>query len=381
MDDSQRPDVPIRMDMPGWSDTYGYYSQARLTSGTHAFLVKLDGHYNRSLAEMTMYPNNPTENEMFMLTWPDVRTLNSGFYLEDRIKMGQGSLRLSTRMVLQNSHVADALGLGSLRIFYPEMERSTLRFLKSTAVQFHKKQGAFHLHTGISFADRGPSVSEGYGFYLFNSFDAHDYIGNPDLENEKALEANMGISLKKKGFNMGITGNYFHMTDYIIGEVDTTLDVMTLGANGVKVYKNLDSAHLYNISWDMEYEPFEGFKWSGFLSYHRGADMNGRNLPFISPVAYRSNIQFTQGKFSGFLSMDGAGQQNDFSPEFGEDKTKAYTVFSLSLGRTFTIEDDAIYVKLGVENMFDKYYSTYTDWKNIPRMGRNFFITASYAIN
>ena len=30
MDDSNRPNVPIRMDMPGWSDTYGFYSKATL---------------------------------------------------------------------------------------------------------------------------------------------------------------------------------------------------------------------------------------------------------------------------------------------------------------------------------------------------------------
>ena len=28
MDDTKRPDVPIRMDMPGWSDTFGFYSKA-----------------------------------------------------------------------------------------------------------------------------------------------------------------------------------------------------------------------------------------------------------------------------------------------------------------------------------------------------------------
>src|SRR5690606_8789274 len=33
MDDTERPDVPMHMDMPGWSDTYGYYSQAGLKVG------------------------------------------------------------------------------------------------------------------------------------------------------------------------------------------------------------------------------------------------------------------------------------------------------------------------------------------------------------
>ncbi|WP_424492378.1 TonB-dependent receptor plug domain-containing protein, partial [Salinimicrobium sp. GXAS 041] len=35
MDDSKRPDVPIRMDMPGWSDTYGFYSKASGTFQNH----------------------------------------------------------------------------------------------------------------------------------------------------------------------------------------------------------------------------------------------------------------------------------------------------------------------------------------------------------
>lgn len=79
--------------------------------------------------------------------------------------------------------------------------------------------------------------------------------------------------------------------------------------------------------------------------------------------------------------MRGAADQVNFNPEFGEDRTNAYTVFSLSLGKTFTLNNDAIYVKAGVENIFDEFYSTYTDWNNIPRMGRNIFATVSYAIN
>ena len=35
-------------------------------------------------------------------------------------------------------------------------------------------------------------------------------------------------------------------------------------------------------------------------------------------------------------------------------------------------------VKLGVENIFDINYTTYSDWNNIPRMGRNLFINLSY---
>jgi iron complex outermembrane receptor protein len=62
MDDTKRPFVPVHMDMPGWSKTYGYYSKIAAIKGNHHFLVNLNSFYNKSLAEMTMYPEDPNEN-------------------------------------------------------------------------------------------------------------------------------------------------------------------------------------------------------------------------------------------------------------------------------------------------------------------------------
>ena len=135
------------------------------------------------------------------------------------------------------------------------------------------------------------------------------------------------------------------------------------------------------MSCDVEYKFTQKLTWSGVASYHRGTDQAGRNLPFISPFSYGSNLSYTHNTFSGALTMRGAGRQVNFNPEFGEDETDAYTVFSLTLGNQFSFNQDKMYVKLGIENILDENYSTYTDWKNIPRMGRNIFATVSYAIN
>ena len=381
MDDTKRPDVPIHMDMPGWSDTYGFFSEVRSHIKKHSFLFKLDGYYNKSLAEMTMYPNDPEELPMFMLTWPDVRTVNVGFYVEDEIELKGSTLKVATRLALQNQDVVDEFGLNSLRIFYPEMQKSKTRFLKSISGQWHKMWMPWHLNVGLSYGDRAPSVSEGYGFYLFNSFDNHDYIGDPELANEKSMEANAKISWKKEKFKLSAEANFFHIPDYIIGEVDPNLSVMTIGAEGVKVYKNLEYANLFNTSLEMEYIPFSQFKWTSLLSYHRAVDQDKENLPFISPFSYRSSLTYNKGSLSGTIGMTGAGKQVHYNSKFGEDQTKAFTVFSLSLGKTFNFNNDLMYTKIGMENIFDKKYSTYSDWKNIPRMGRNFFVTVSYAIN
>ena len=380
MDDSQRPDVPIRMDMPGWSDTYGFYSQAGLTKEKHQFLFKADGFYNRSLAEMTMYPADVNQSPMFMLTWPDVRTLNTGVYVEDNIAFAKAELKLATRLSFQNNFVADDFGLNSLQIFYPDMEASQNRFLSSVSALYSKKVKAFDISVGASYATRAPSVSEGFGFYLFNSTDNHDYIGNPELNNEQAIEFNGAVSYKTKKFNIGLSGNIFRMPNYIIGEVEQGLSTMTIGADGVKIYRNLDNATISNLYFNTEYKISKHLKWNGGISYHRGTDSDNRNLPFISPVAYGVALNYHKGTFTAGVDMQGATKQIHFNPIFGENQTDAYTVFGLSMGKTFHISKNTFYVKAGVQNIFDRFYSTYADWNNIPRIGRNVHFTLSYKI-
>ncbi|WP_276390313.1 TonB-dependent receptor plug domain-containing protein [Eudoraea chungangensis] len=381
MDDSQRLDVPIRMDMPGWSDTYGFYSQSQLKHEDHRFLFKLDGFYNRSLAEMTMYPNNSEEREMFMLTWPDVRSINTGFYAEDVLSFENSYLKFSTRFAFQSFNVASEMGLNSLRIFYPDMEQRQTRILKSVAARYRIEGDNFQFTGGLSYGDRAPSVSEGFGFYLYNSFDNHDYIGNPDLKNESAIEVNASFVVPINELKIAMEGNYFHTLNFILGEVNPELSVMTIGADGVKVYKNLLYANLYNISLNATYQLSNAFSLSGNASYHRGTDQDGENLPFISPFTYASTLAYTQEKLIASFTVNGAADQVNFNPDFGEDRTDAYTIFSLAVGRNFKINEDKLYIKAGVENVFDTNYSTYTDWNNIPRMGRNFFAAITYSFN
>lgn len=381
MDDTHRRDVPIHMDMPGWSETFGWYSQANLSSHKHRFLFKLDGYYNKSYAEMTMYPQNSQEPLMFMLTWPDVRTANLGVYAHDQISFEDSSLRLSARLGYHSNEVADDFGLNSLKIFYPEMEKSKARFLKSFSAQYHQMLNPFHIDGGISIGDRAPSVSEGYGFYLFNSFDNFDYIGHPGLKTESAVDANVSFTYKKPLFEITAEGRYFHIFNYIIGTLDNSLSPMTIGASGVKVYGNLDYARLYNISFAGRYTLSNAFKLSGRITYHRGVDDAGENLPLISPLSYRAALDFFKNQYSASLSMDGAGAQSDYNPDYGETKTAAYATISASFGKRFFINNNDFYVKAGIENILDTYYSSYSDWNNIPRMGRNIYVTLSYSIN
>ena len=381
MDDTTRPNVPIHMDMPGWSETLGYYSKVNFSKGKHHFLINLNSFYNKSIAEMTMYPSDPNENLMFMYTWPDVRTLYNGVFLEDEFAFNcHSSLKISTSFGSHINHVASKFGLESIQIFYPELKAQKSRILKSVASKYNHAKLGFEYGFGLAYGERAPSVSEGYGFYLFNSFDGYDNIGNPNLKNEKALEGSFSIGFKNDKFKINASASYFRIYDYIIAKTDATLVPMTIGANGVRIYTALDYATLFNTSISAEVYLSNSFKWFSQATFAKGKDSQNKNLPFISPLSYISSLRFIKNQFNAEISVSGNASQINYNSEFGEDKTPSYAILNVSSGYKFKLGTNNITTRIGGENLLDTYYSTYADWKNIPRMGRNFFINLNYSL-
>ena len=78
-------------------------------------------------------------------------------------------------------------------------------------------------------------------------------------------------------------------------------------------------------------------------------------------------------------SVNGDFEQINYSPEYGEDLTSAYVIWNLSANYTFKINKVNSVVQVGAENILNEYYSTYADWGNIPRMGRNIFTSLKFS--
>ena len=379
MDDTKRPSVPIHMDMPGWSDTFGFYSKAKGVLNSHHLIADLNSFYNRSVAEMTMYPADSNEKLMFMYTWPDVKTFYTALFLEDNIALNcHSSLKFSTSLANHYNQVASQLGLESLQIFYPNMKDSKNRILPSISSNYSYDENGFSYGFGLGYGERAPSVSEGYGFYLFNSFDLFDYIGNPELKNENSLEGSVSVGYKTQKWSAKMSSSYFHISNYIVGKPDNSLVPMTIGASGVKIYTALDYATIFNADLNLEYQFLTDFKWKGQLVYSYGKDFEDQNLPFISPLRYFSSLDYKKGKFTSEIAVQGNATQTQFSPFYGEDRTPSYAILNFDAGYSFAFEKVKCNVKAGIENIFDTYYSTFSDWNNIPRKGRNFFLNVAF---
>jgi iron complex outermembrane receptor protein len=379
MDDTKRPfeTLPMHMDMPGESRTAGFYSTLSGRSGKHRYTFNLDGYGNRSYAEMTMYPKDkPNEALMFLLTWGGVRTLNGGLFAVDEYRINENhSVRLSAKASLQRDGVGSDLGWDELTVYYPAgIKRFQNRVIGNAALHYRFRKEAWETVLNAGYGNRAPSVSEAYGYFLFNTFDSYDYLGNPALKQESSVEISVSQAWKKRTLEVKGEVSYFYFTNYIIGQPDEALPKMTPGATGVKVYRNLPHASILNASLLLKYGLGEYFLWNGKFTYARGQDDRGGNLPLIAPLGYDVSLTFRKGKFSAGAGIAGAARQTHFSPGYGEDETRSYLIANLSAGYGFKINKVIFNLKAGVENLFDTYYSTYADWKNIPRKGRNIFI-------
>src|SRR5690606_11950019 len=125
MDDSQREDVLMKMDMPGTSSTAGMFVEGALHPWSkHHVSFRADMYYNEVLAEMTRYENG--EPNMYLQTWPSSARLVNGLYIEDEFTIRPGSsLTVNARMDVANTSIENGIGKNQLAIFYPEVERVT----------------------------------------------------------------------------------------------------------------------------------------------------------------------------------------------------------------------------------------------------------------
>lgn len=376
MDDSKRPIVSIRMDMPGYSTTGGFYSLMKGDFGKrNQWKANLSGHFNYSLAEMTMYPNDPNEKAMFMLTWPGVETYYTNLFLEDKFQLNdKWTMTASFGNSIHHNFIYSDFGAKSLEIFYPDVNRSKTRWLNNSSLTFEVKHKRFKHTMGVSYGERAPSVSEGYGFYLFNSLDKYDYIGNPNLKKEKSWSLFYNTTYAFPFMTISRTVAYFGIFDYTLGMPHPELYAMTIGSKGVRIYDQLHYVNQLNVDFKAKFKIHKTFYIEANAIYRKGFTMQLSRMPFIQPFSYGGSLRYENKGYMAEVVIQGAIKRRYYNAEFGENATPAYGIINLNFAKQLSFEKQELTLKIGVENLLDTYYYTFSDWNKIPRIGRNFYM-------
>ncbi len=378
MDDTKRPDVVIHMDMPGKSQTAGIYSLLQGSKGAHYYQMNYDAYYNNLFADMTMYPDGG--QTMYMLTWPDVSTLNMGIAATDDIALGSHHIRLTTKLVWQNQHIGSDEGFKALNIYFPGIDKGNSRLVSRVAASYAYERNGLKLAVGTGYGMRAPTVTEGYGYFLNNTFDRYDYIGNPYLKNEKAIEVNASFAWNSQLLAVKAEANAFFFQDYIIGRPDSRLSAMTIGAAGVKIYQNLRYAKIVNTTFSTDIKPFSWLLWENRLTYSYGSESTHARLPLIAPLSYWGSLKFAWHNFEAEGGVHMAARNTHCGTEYGELPTAGYAVWHLNVGTRIQFRSVIANLHFGIENLFDRHYSTYSDWNHIPQKGRNIYVNTSFQL-
>mgnify|MGYP001587300483 CR=1 FL=1 len=381
MDDTKRPNVPMHMDMPGWSKTFGAWVKAESQQfSNHKFNGIFEYYQNSRRAEMTMYPDN--EMPMFMLTWPDVMRNTGGIGVKDNWKLNtRFSLVSSIRLDVFCSNITTDFGKQHLEIFGYDVEEGILEPIFSWKENLtYQLNSNTQLFTNLAYAERSPDVSELYGFFLFNAHDGYDYIGNPELKKEQAWQAELGISQSFEKINWSFRGYFHHVNNYIIGRTDSIIDAMTIGANGVRVYTNLPHAQLMGFESNINCSISREWLITGNAQYTHCAENTGQPLPLIAPLQTRIKLTWANNSWYANAEWQWSNAQNRVNSNFGDRPTPAYSLINASVGKNWTLGKVLLKTELQGFNLLDHYYRNHLSWGQIPQMGRNITFNVIFKI-
>ena len=374
MDDTKRPNIPMHMDMPGYSTTAGFMSQATLKLfNNHLLHLSADGSATYLKASMTMYA--PGEPPMFMLTWPNNRKIQSGISALWNIPVDSNwSAQLAARIDYFVYELTSQFAKEQTSILgYPSTSRKNL--LKNSSVRITRNVPRnFRISAGISYSERMPTASELYGFYLYNKSDNHDYIGNLLLKPEHSYNTELSTQYLGYKTKITITGFYNKVSNYIYGMLLPGYSAMTIGASGVKSYTNLSSATFAGIETTVLSSIRSDLLLTSALKYIHAEKSDRTPVPFISPIKNITSLRYQKTNYSIQLEYEAAAQQKKIDANAGEDKTPGYQLIHLRGGYNFNIKSTTLLVQTGIENLFNKFYHDHLDWGNIARPGRNLYI-------
>ncbi len=380
MDDTKRPpeQVPMHMDMPGKSWTGGFYSEAMiLPGGDHVLNARISGYRNRLTADMTMYPEDGAP--MYMYTIPDAQRTFLGLDLSDNIQMSDrlqlavnGTLSYNASSIYSASGKAQLSGMAA-----DDTDREDVLW-NAGFKTVYRISPSWQVSADVARAARTASLQEYYAFYIFNRLDGFDYLGNTQLATEKSLNTSLGVTFHQGMLRVEATGFGYFFSDYIAGRILPEYSVMTIGANGVKQYRNIGNATLYGGELALGLTFSEGLRFSSINAYTRGEDGNGYALPLIAPFQSTNTVHARIRGYHFHADVETAAAQRHVSNErYGETSTPASTVVNLGVRKAYRVGGVMLTAAFEVENLFNEYYYRHLDIMKIARPGRNFVMNVT----
>jgi outer membrane receptor protein involved in Fe transport len=274
----------------------------------------------------------------------------------------------------------------------------------------YKVNHEWTLTGGMGYAERAPTPTELYAMGPFLAILQQGFttvIGNPDLNNEKLYQVDLGLRANYEKVRLGVNGFYAFINDYITYAALNTAGFIpgTGGGTSILVPANIPGL---NKALTVKFVNTPEATLSGFEAYgevdatdwltpfitasyvegrdltrdHRGnivqtVDRNGNvvalpgvgalgapqePLPMIAPIESHIGIRFHEACKNPAYGIEFAarvvGPQNRVASSLEELRSPGFTTFDL---RSYWQVRKGVLLTAGVENIFDRFYREHLD--------------------
>lgn len=375
MDDTHRSGLAMHMDMPGWTKTTGFYNE--LTGGDK-LKIRVDYHNVYARADMVMYPTG--EPIMFLQTLPENNLDNAGISAKYKFSFKHTQqLILNGRVDYYSQSAVNGAGYKQWKVFNTDIRKEKSDILKSANISYSKQfKEKFLALLSVGYGERIPTSNERYGYYLFNRQDQYDYIGNLELKPEQSYQAELTFKHTLKKIDYSVNLFYHHINNYIYSYQLVGLSQMTMGAYGLKTYRNIDYAISKGMEFNLKAQLFKNFTYINSAKYIYAETNTGQALPLIPPFKLQNAIRYNYQLFQFQLEYDYASYQNRINTDYGDKFTPEFHLFNARASKNFRIKATALQLSIACENILDTQYREHLDIGQIPRFGRNFSINLNF---
>lgn len=375
MDDTHRSDATMHMDMPGWSKTFGGFNEL---FGKNNFKLRVDYHHVYTRADMTMYPYG--EPIMYMQTLPEnyLTDLGLAFNQAFNFKFKQ-QFNINGRVDYYNQYASRGIGSKQWKVYNTDITQTKTDILKNLNLVYSKVfKETITTQFTAGYGERIPTSNERYGYYLFNRQDQFDYIGNINLKPEQSYQAELQFKQRLKKIECSVNFFYHYIQNYIYSYQLVGFSQMTIGAYGLKTYKNIDYATTRGFEANIKAQLTNKFTYIASGKYICAQTNNGTPLPLTPPFKLQQALRYNYKLFQFQLEHDYATTQNRINSDYGDKVTPYFNLYNFRASRNLRIKSTLLQITIACENILDKKYREHLDIGGVPRFGRNVLLNVSF---
>ncbi len=339
-----------------------------LFTGVDVLYIARDGERSRLVKRNAMGPL-ATPKEFKDKVWQDSYINDIGLFVESKYPLTKKTM-LTTGVRYDNvtSEIKDPEA--DFAALYSDLDKRTEHNISGTASIKYALSSEFIMELAYGRGVRSANMIERVINHFTVGQDAHEYIGNPNLNAEVNNQFEIGFRGKlplsdnnSDKFNYGTSFYYSFYENYIVAIIDETQTrkfMPTREPVHPKVFRNLNKAYKTGFEITAGIDFWNDFNFTTELAYvyAKNKDLN-EPLPLVPPLTTRFKLGFEKEKFWVNANYTLTSEQDHIALSFGEQITPGYEVLDLRLG---VVPIKNLTLGVAALNVFDNAYSNHLNF-------------------